>query len=168
MGQEFFVNSQELEQKVRNLLPSQGGLGAGQDLSASTQIVPIIDLTETAEGSNVRPDLQTAFSLKSITSIQVFNTTSTIINNTGYYRVYGNVTLDGAGDFRFSLTDGVTTKNITQVFGVASTIEIVKFDFIVFIAAGNSLTATSTSASTTFEGNTRQIADIDGNLVDPT
>ena len=52
MGQEFFINSQELETKVRQLLPSQGGAGQGFDLSASTQIVPIIDLTESAEGSN--------------------------------------------------------------------------------------------------------------------
>ena len=51
VGSEYFINSQELENKVRNLLPSQGGAGAGFDLSASTQIIPIIDLTESAEGS---------------------------------------------------------------------------------------------------------------------
>ena len=61
MGQEFFINSQELESKVRQLLPSQGGAGAGFDLSASTQIVPIIDLTESAEGSNVRADFELPF-----------------------------------------------------------------------------------------------------------
>ena len=66
MGQEFFVKSADLEQKVRELLPSQGGLGAGFDLSASTQIIPTIDLTESAEGSNVRADLQTALSLSLI------------------------------------------------------------------------------------------------------
>ena len=65
MAQEFFINSQELEDKIRQLLPSQGGAGAGFDLSASTQIVPIIDLTESAEGSNVREDLQTAMSFNS-------------------------------------------------------------------------------------------------------
>ena len=54
MAQEFFINSETLETKVRQLLPSQGGAGAGFDLSATTQIVPIIDLTESAEGSNIR------------------------------------------------------------------------------------------------------------------
>jgi len=44
MGQEFFINSQNLENKIRELLPSQGGAGAGFDLTASTQIIPIIDL----------------------------------------------------------------------------------------------------------------------------
>lgn len=32
MPQEYFINSQELETKVRQLLPSQGGAGAGFDL----------------------------------------------------------------------------------------------------------------------------------------
>ena len=54
MGQEYFINSQQLESQVRKLLPSQGGIGAGIDLSASTQIIPIVDLTESAEGSSLR------------------------------------------------------------------------------------------------------------------
>jgi len=54
LGQEFIINSAALENKINQLLPSQGGKGAGFDLSASTQIVPIVDLTETAEGSEVR------------------------------------------------------------------------------------------------------------------
>ena len=81
MGQEYFINSQELEYKIRQLLPSQGGSGAGVDLSASTQIVPIIDLTESAEGSNVRQDLQTAFTLDNITRYDISNTTQSMINS---------------------------------------------------------------------------------------
>ena len=80
VGSEYFINSQELENKVRDLLPSQGGAGAGFDLSASTQIIPIIDLTESAEGSNVRPDLQTSLSHSTITSFNVSNGTTTIVN----------------------------------------------------------------------------------------
>ena len=68
MGQEFFINCQTLQDKIRAVLPSQGGAGAGLDLSASTTIVPIIDLTESAEGSNVRQDLQTALSFNNITN----------------------------------------------------------------------------------------------------
>ena len=50
MGQEFIIKSPNLEDKINQLLPSQGGFQAGVDLSATTQIVPIVDLTETAEG----------------------------------------------------------------------------------------------------------------------
>ena len=85
MGQEFIIKSQKLEDKVNQLLPSQGGFQAGVDLSASTTVIPIIDLTETAEGSAVRADLQTALSLSSISAFSVNNTTTTIINTTGYY-----------------------------------------------------------------------------------
>ena len=97
MGSEYFINSQELEDKVRNLLPSQGGAGAGFDLSASTQIVPIIDLTESAEGSNVRQDLQTALSLSSVTEFDIGTVASTIINNTGYFRVFGSCRINTPG-----------------------------------------------------------------------
>ena len=95
MAQEYFINSQELEDKIRQLLPTQGGAGAGFDLSASTQIVPIIDLTESAEGSNVRQDLQTALSLNDITSFNTSGETITIVNNTGYYRIFGTVNASG-------------------------------------------------------------------------
>tara|TARA_R100000654_G_scaffold56369_1_gene82740 strand:- start:51 stop:554 length:504 start_codon:yes stop_codon:yes gene_type:complete len=166
MGQEYFINSQELESKVRNLLPSQGGLGAGQDLSATTQIVPIIDLTETAEGSNVRADLQTALSLTSITSYQIDNTTTTIANTTGYYRLFGGCTFDGAGSFTIQLTDGVTTKKCIELFGSTGRDKI-QYDFVVFLKAGESVQGVSGAGNVTISGCSRQIADIDGNLVDP-
>ena len=110
MAQEYLINSQELEDKIRQLLPSQGGAGAGVDLSASTQIVPIIDLTESAEGSNVRADLQTALSHNTATSFKLTpSSTATLISNTGYYRVFGTscietaATADLSAEFKISL-----------------------------------------------------------------
>ena len=41
------------------------------------------------------------------------------------------------------------------------------FEFIVFINAGDELKGTSSSTAVTFYGVTRQIADINGNLVNP-
>ena len=85
MGQEFIIKSTALEDKINQLLPSHGGTGAGVDLSASTTIIPIVDLTECAEGSDVRIDLQTALSHDSITSFNISNATTTIVNTTGYF-----------------------------------------------------------------------------------
>lgn len=167
MGQEFFINSQQLQDKVDQLLPSQGGLGAGFDLSASTQIIPIVDLTESAEGSNLREDLQRSFSLTSITHTQVSNTTTTLVNNTGYFRVFGTVDSQSGGFSQFQLTDGVTTKSLLVFNGNAANSGIDFFDFVVFLSAGDSLTATSSAASQLMQITTRQIADIDGNLVNP-
>tara|TARA_R110002096_G_scaffold407104_1_gene605518 strand:- start:28 stop:549 length:522 start_codon:yes stop_codon:yes gene_type:complete len=173
MGQEYFINSQELEDKVRSLLPSQGGSGAGFDLSASTQIIPIIDLTESAEGSNVREDLQTSFSFDNITSFNVANTTTTIINNTGYFRIFGTCsgTFAGGGTTTCEITlgDGATDKILySQLGGVGfNTYFANSFDFIVFLKASDLVKITTGSSALFFRGATRQIATIDGTLVNP-
>ena len=166
MGQEYFINSQELENKIRQLLPSQGGAGAGFDLSASTQIIPIIDVTESAEGSNVRADLQTAFSFTNTNFNAFANSTITIINNTGYHRIFGSYNTTGATACIFALTDGATTKTLAQFQGYAS--ENGVFDFVVFVKAGESVTCQSNGATTSVFVATRQVADIDGNLISPT
>ena len=167
MGQEFIIKSQKLEDKINQLLPSQGGFQAGVDLSATTQIVPIIDLTESAEGSNQREDLQKSLSLNTITAYNVINTTTTIVNTTGYYRLFGNVILKGSGDAELTLTDGTTTKKMIVYAGNASFQQNIPFDFVVFTEAGHSITVKSTSGSVTIIGNSRQIADISGNLTNP-
>ena len=175
MGQEYFINSQELQDKVSNLLPSQGGAGAGFDLSASTQIIPIIDLTESAEGSDVREDLQKALSFNVISSFAVTNTTTTVISNTGYFRIFGNytgVTANPSPVGSIILNDGTSDKTIIT-FGEASgnssgeTISEL-YNFIVFLSAGDTCKVFSSSARGRMIGCTRQIADINGNLVNPT
>ena len=174
MAQEFTIKSPDIEDKINQLLPSQGGAGAGIDFSASTMVIPVVDLTETAEGSALRQDLQTSFSLTSITAFDITNTTSTIVNTTGYYRVFGtfNFRNDGSGGIvaDLSLTDGITTKKILELNTLASLsndFEHSLFDFIVKINAGESLTGTTDSTNANISGNTRQIADINGNLTNP-
>lgn len=174
MGQEYFINSQALEDKIRQSLPSQGGAGAGFDLSASTQIIPIIDVTETAEGSTLRADLQSAFSHDDITTFLIAGTTTTLITNTGYFRVFGSFNThikSAGGDARFSLSDGATTKNlITYNYtnsGVASQM-FYDYDFIVFLSAGDSFIGSTDNVDGILQGSTKQIADITGTLTNPT
>ena len=83
------VTSEALQLKIRQLLPSQTGFGS--DLMAQNIIVPIIDLTATAEGSDVRSDLQSAMSFGGITDFNVRNATTTLITNPGFHRVLGTV-----------------------------------------------------------------------------
>ena len=171
MGQEFTIKSAKIEEKINQLLPTQGGFGAGVDFSASTMVIPIVELTETAEGSQLRSDLQTSLSLNSITAFSVVNTTSTIINTTGYFRIFGTAagTRTGAGfeSAIFSITDGTTTKVVLEImfFDPQSNIP---FDFVVFLQAGDSVTLQSNATTVTCKGVTRQIADLSGNLVSPT
>ena len=167
MGQEFIIKSQTLEDKVNQLLPSQGGFQAGVDLSASTTIIPIVDLTESAEGSNLRQDLQTSLSLITTTFTSIINTTTTIVNNTGYFRLFGTMFINGAGSAQFDITDGATTKTLLKQFGAASLLQTPNFDFNVFLEAGDSVTATTTSASIGIQVASRQLATLSGELVNP-
>ena len=167
MGQEFVIKSQTLEDQINRLLPSQGGAQAGVDLSASTTIIPIVDLTESAEGSNLRQDLQTSLSLNSVTSTSVINTSTTIINNTGYFRILGSIVLDGAGTCLISITDGSTTKILFQQVGSTSVKDAKQFDLSVFLEAGHSVIAQSTSGVVGMQVVTRQIATLSNQLVNP-
>ena len=70
----------------------------------------------------------------------------------------------------FTLTDGLSSKTLVQfrLRQSSTEVSVVKtFDFVVFLEAGESLTATSDNTSILLDGNTRQIADLQGNLVNP-
>jgi len=175
MAQEFTIKSPQIEDKINQLLPSQGGAGAGVDFSASTMVVPIVNLTETAEGSALRQDLQTAFSYNTTTEFSVAFATTTVLNTTGYYRFYGtyNSRSDSTNDNigQIILNDGTTDKVIWQ--GRSSDMTTITahspviFDFIVKLEAGHSVIVSSNDVETFLIGIFRQIADINGNLINP-
>jgi hypothetical protein len=138
-------------------------------------VIPIVDLTESAEGSQLRVDLQSSFSLITSTSFNVNNATTTIINTTGFFRIFGKASTftSGSGDAcTISITDGTTTKVLldTRLFVQYSAVGnggTTDFDFIVKLEAGDSIVATSGSTSLSLIGVTRQLADLSGNLVNP-
>ena len=175
MAQEFTIKSTQIEDKINQLLPSQGGAGAGVDFSASTMVIPVVDLTETAEGSSLRQDLQSSFSHKSATGFDVSNTTSTIIVTTGYWRVLGTITVragtSSTEQASFFINNGTTNKTITglgvDATTVTSAIVSENFDFLIKLEAGDSFLVFSSSATALARGSVRQIADINGNLINP-
>jgi len=166
MAQEFTIKSPTIEDKINQLLPSQAGLGAGIDFSASTMVIPIVDLTETAEGSGLRVDLQSALSHSTATAFSVVNTTTDIVTTTGYYRVFGSAQNTNS-QTKIILTDGTTAKALFYQVGNAGTTISNNFDFIVLLQAGDTLQAFSNSTGGYISGCTRQIADINGNLTNP-
>jgi hypothetical protein len=171
MGQEFVIKNTILEDKVNQLLPSQGGAQAGVDLSASTMIVPVVNLTEAAEGSVLRQDLQSAFGYTGLTHNSIVGATNTvIINTTGYYRVFGQQVAVNTINQNINMFDGTTAKIVIQ-FNVSSISaqHSAVFDFIVLLKAGESLRATSNDANNNnfLSIATRQLADINGTLVNP-
>jgi hypothetical protein len=167
------VTSEALQLKLRQLLPSQQGFGT--DLSASDTIIPIIDLTASAEGSDVRADLQTAISFSDATAFEVSNTSTTVANTSGFYRIVGSATAFGSAGGTsaagLQISDGSTTKDIFQVgiptISVAPAVSE-SFDFVIWLNVGDSLIVTSNLPNNIVFGSVRQIADTNGELSQPT
>ena len=165
------VNSEELQTQIRDLLPSQNGFGS--ELQATNVITPIIDLTAAAEGSQLRSDLQTAVAFGSQTAFYVTNTSLNLASAPGFYRIFGVSNLGqntGSDTNYFSLTDGLSTKIFWQhrdlTAGTNNNVSL-EFDFVVWLAAGETLTANSDDVLGALAGSTRQIADSQGVLVPP-
>ena len=110
MAQIIRITSEALQATVRRLLPSQQGFG--EDLQASNVIQPIIDLTPSAEGSEVRADLQTALAFGSQTTFALNNGSSIFANSAGFWRLKGTATtkhpVSGASNVAILLSDGST------------------------------------------------------------
>ena len=171
MGQEFIIKSQTLEDKVNQLLPSQGGFQAGVDLSASTTIIPIIDLTESASGNILRQDLQTALTHSNVTNYSITNTTSTIVSTTGFYRVFGSSSVltnnSATRSCKIFINDGATSKQVYQHVVLDTGFDantVLLYDFIVKLEAGDTLQGICT-LKCNLEGAVLQIADLQGNIV---
>jgi len=165
------VNSEVLEAQIRDLLPSQSGFGS--ELQASNVITPIIDLTAAAEGSGLPTGLQNALAFGSQTAFEANNSTVVVANAPGFYRIYAGVqktaTTAGTVQCNFTMTDGLSVKTIwgleTPAFINAT--DAVVVDFIVFLAAGESISAVTDNADAFIKGSVRQVATGNGTLVDP-
>lgn len=173
MAQIINITSEALQATIRKLLPSQQGFG--EDLQASNVITPVIDLTASAEGSDVPTFLQQAISFDDATAFNVTGTSTTIVNSTGFWRVIGtaNVETDGSNAKNASLqiSDGLSTKNVWQIAtgtGYSANKNFTSpFDLVIFLTSGDSIIG-SCSTRGTITGSARQIADVNGLLVNPT
>ena len=166
------VNSEALQTQIRDLLPSQDGFGS--ELQASNVITPIIDLTAAAEGSGLPDYLQTALAFGSQTTFLTSNTTDTLANSPGFYRVVGTSTIEqGTVDIstKFIMDDGSATKDVWQhnvdQSGSGDSVSTVSFDLMFFLRAGDILSSNSSSTFSILSGSFRQIATGDGTLVQP-
>lgn len=172
MAQLINITSEALQATVRRLLPSQQGFG--EDLQATNVVTPIIDLTPSAEGSELPGYLQQALGFDDITAFSANNSAVTAANGTGFWRCYGVVS--GACnngltiDANLRLNSGLGTKKVWEVTfpNVENRPYLAFFDVIVFLQSGHALEAVSGDGEISIIGSSRQIADLQGNLVNPT
>ena len=166
------VTSEALQATVRRLLPSQQGFG--EDLQASNVITPIIDLTATAEGSSVPQMLQTALASGSNTAFEAVNTVVNTITTPGFYRFIGTsnifTTSSLVRETELRINDGTTLFTLFKHKLDAATAAYpgsILFDLVIFAKASEDIQAVSNATDTVITGSFRQIADVNGNLVNP-
>lgn len=172
MAQITSVTSESLQAQIRQLLPSQQGFG--EDLQATNVITPIIDLTAAAQGTTTPESLQQALAFGSQTTFRANNSTVAVANSPGFYRVTGTVNglanSSGGASAEFQMTDGLSTKSVWAIVYPALTARYAQFlnvDLIFFLATSVTLNAVTTSADINLQGSVRQVADVNGNLVNP-
>lgn len=163
------VTSESLQSQIRSLLPSQEGFGT--DLMAQNVIVPVIDLTSAAEGSSVPQILQTAMSFGSQTVFTANASTETIANTAGFWEVRFVSCTQTVGTLEtntINLSDGATNKAIYQDVKTSNEAFTTTYvQFVVFLASGDSLSAVSSRVNNYVHGTVRQIADVNGKLINP-
>ena len=171
------VTSEALEAKFRQVFPAQGGAELVQDLFASGVIQPVVDFSTVAEGSVLAPNLQTAWDFSTGSTQINTNTPTTVISNTGFWLVdltCGVLERVPSGAVRADcdIYDGSTAKRVwgyTSAVGSTSATQnlIVEAKFVVFLRAGDVFRARSQNTQHFLDIWYRQIADVNGNLVNP-
>lgn len=171
MAQITSVTSEALQKQIRDLLPSQQGFG--EDLQASNVIQPIIDLTAAAQGTTTPQNMQTAIAFGSSTAFQSAASTVALANTPGFWLITGTASSmaanGGVCESSITMSDGLSTKTVWKL-GVAGNGgqqgASVELNLVIFLRSGDSISATSLGGGYV-TGSYRQIADVNGNLVNP-
>lgn len=165
------VTDESLEKRFRDTFTSQGGSELVSDLYAQGVIVPVVDFTAAATGNTLAQNLQTAWDFSTGLDT-VANTTTTLINTTGFWQVDLTLTVATSSPSTglLRINDGLGSKNIFLASNLATSTDrttILEEKMVVFLRAGDSLEALSDNLNLVMNVWYRQIADVNGNLTDP-
>ena len=172
------VTDESLEKRFRDTFRSQGGAELVDDLYAQGVIVPVVDFTAAATGQQLAENLQTAWDF-STGSIQITSVSPTnIITNAGFWQVdlvYSGLSANAGtqlDDATVDIYDGSTYKAVWAFSNAInsqntwqSTLET---KFVVFLRSGDTLTGQVQNANYVLNVWYRQIATVNGDLVNPT
>lgn len=159
------VNSEVLQSLIRDLLPSQNGFGS--ELQATNVIQPIIDLTASAEGSRLPVSMQQAFDFGTTTAT-ANNNTVTLINQTGFWRCFFSLISisNNDRDGSVQINDGSSTNTVIEATQLANVGAVLTFETIIFLPASHSIELVAGNGMNV-RGSCRQVATVDGTLVNP-
>jgi len=171
-GEVKSITSESLEAAYRALTPSQSGFT--QDLQASNTIIPVLDLTASAEGTTVPQYQAQALAFASQTAFEATNATQVCANTAGFWRVTGSVGIGTSNGVTskatITMSDGLSTKNVWRLgVGGAGGAQnaSVPFDLVLFLRSGDSFSVSSDAGGAIIAGSYRQGADVNGVVVNP-
>lgn len=168
------VTSEALEKKFRDTFTSQAGAELIDDLYAQGVIVPTVDFTSAALGSELPSFLQTAWDFSTSHNTVAGGPVNIISGGAGFYKVdlvCTAVVASGAIEAKIFLTNGLTQVVIwemnTPSTSVQSNTVTQQDEFYVFLESGFTLTATTDQPAAKLDIWTRNVADLYGNLTNP-
>ena len=172
------VTDEALEKRFRDTFRSQGGAELVDDLYAQGVIVPVVDFTQAATGDILEPNLQTAWDSSTGLFVVESGTPQTIISTAGFWQVdlTASVVVTGTGAtsniFGLDIWDGTTSKPIweyrsTKNQPAADRAAAIEQKFVVFLRSGDSMRGQSLSANFPLTVWYRQIATVNGDLINP-
>ena len=172
------IRSEQIEAQYRRLLPAQAGNETATDLLASDTIIPVINITGAAEGQALRQDLQRAYDISSSTAALQGPGFFDWITTSGFWQIRIvcaiNPSVAGAESTTF-INDGAVSSFVFSTgpsLGGGTNVEeyVVSPEFTVFLRPGDVLRTNhpSATADVTTTISYRQVADLYGNLTQPT
>lgn len=169
----FQFRKEAIEEDLNSNFPSQGQGNPPLYYSLSEVVVPTYSINSVAEGTSLPEYLQQAWDF-STSSAFARNTTATVVNTPGFwligFSVFFGTNVGNSGNARMLISDGISSKNLFKAeFGLGNNDSVSFFDdqFVVFLRSGDSVSITTSNTGTTMDAWSRQIADVNGNLVNP-
>ena len=169
----FQFRKEAIEEDLNSNFPSQGQGNPPLYYSLSEVVVPTYSINNVAEGSSLPQMLQTAWDF-STGNFSIEDGSTAIISNPGFWLIDVQTSGDPASSNRYTrlnLSDGITTKPVYNFelpqanLDLATSVD--RAALVVFVNSGQTLTALSNGQDIRISGVYRQIATLNGTLVNP-
>ena len=114
---------ENFQRAYRNTFKSQ--VSSGRDLHVSDVVIPVVDFSPTTAGTSLALNLRQARNLDGGSRVIDQNDASTTFEDypntgTGFYEVCTNMATTGKTSFQLQISDGSTSAQIQQIWGVTS------------------------------------------------
>ena len=170
----FQFRKEAIEEDLNTNFPSQGQGNPPLYYSLSDVVVPTYNINPVTEGSTLPSNLQTAWDFSTGYTL-LANSNATLINTPGFWQVDLNASLlfsSGVSrNIEIRISDGVTNKQIWEInsgsTGADDVTTAFEGKFVVFLRGGDSLVGISNNALAIADIGYRQIATVNGTLVNP-